>query len=240
MPKMMLTEALRNLLKDRAAGLVNPAEHRVAMMACLRQLLDVTTEVVDAAVQPEERALLAKFRCLDRPNHLVVAAGEGTYGGLERDVIQWKYEGSGSFGDRAVFNLALGPYADVLAGWPSVALVPASMLCDVSQRDQSYWSQWRSALVVYTRFGSASHVAAVALMAATKAYEAEKEARLGVYTRLIDGTKYFEDLLEQWPEVKDVYDKRLAERAAMLPATLSFGDRLLLEQDLGERRREAP
>lgn len=238
MPKMMLTETLRNLLKDRAASLVNPVEHRVAMMACLRQLFDVVAGIVDAAVRPEERELLSKFRCLDRPQYVVVAAGDGAYTGLERDVLQWKDEGSGAFDDRVVLDVALGPHLEVLGGWPSLARVPKSMLSNISLRGTTaYWSSRHDAVVVYTKLGSAAHIAVVAYAEAAKAYEAEKAARLDVYARLIDGTKYFEDLVAEWPEVKDLYDKRLAEKAAALPATLTSRDRLLLEQDLGERQK---
>ena len=90
-------------------------------------------------------------------------------------------------------------------------------------------------LVVYTQLGSALHAAAAALDAAEEVYDAERQRRLEVYGRLFLAKNNLEDVLEEWPEVRPIYDEIRRERDAMLPATLSNTDRSILAMDMTER-----
>jgi len=233
MAKIKLSKETRDRLREFARKVVVPAEEKAAVSLTATHMRDVLCALLEEAATADEMLVLERFHALAQPVHIGVLVGERGYRGVLRDVIQWGHDGRPDEVERKKFTFAVADLPELVADGCRLSRVPKAMRSDLRG-----WGRNHD-LIVYTRLGSELHAAAAALQAAQQAYDAERARRLEVYDKLILAKNNLEDVLEEWPEIRPIYDEVRKEREANLPATLSNTDRSVLEMDMNERAQRA-
>lgn len=225
--KLPLNKTIRHDIMRFARDVVDPLQERQALDFCKRQVVGILHDVIHSMAPARDLAVLKKYDAVEAVHEVRVFANTEGYLGLLRDVIQQSRDACVKVDDQLAYELSLT--AKDIAG-SSLEIAPRSFFTNAYR-----WTSRRE-MTVHTQVGSGLHTAVVAAKGATDAYDEEKARRLTVYQRLTDATRNFEDLLEEWPEIRPLYAKALAERQAQLPATLTVNDRHILEVDMGERK----